>query len=64
MPITRNPYSADLREQLVASARAGRSVDELARELEPCAAMVHGRIKQAGRDGGHRIDGPMPFRSM
>ena len=42
---------------IVASARAGRNVEELAREFEPCVAMIHGRIKQADRDGGHRVDG-------
>ncbi len=42
MPRTRNPYPTEFREQLVALARAGRSVESLAREYEPCAATIHG----------------------
>ena len=57
MPKTRNPYPADFREQIVALARAGRSIEELAREFEPCVATIHSWIKQADRDGGHRTDG-------
>ena len=56
MPRTRNPYPADFREQIVALARSGRSVEELAREFEPCAATIHGWIKQADHDGGRRTD--------
>jgi|TARA_B100000315_G_scaffold16235_1_gene14536 transposase len=57
MPRTRNPYPTEFREQIVALARTGRSVEELAREFEPCAATIHGWIKQADRDGGRRTDG-------
>ena len=57
MPRTRNPYPAEFREQIVALAQAGRSVEELAREFEPCAATIHGWVKQADRDGGRRADG-------
>lgn len=57
MPRTRNPYPAEFREQIVALARAGRSVESLAREFEPCVATIHGWIKQADRDGGRRADG-------
>jgi transposase len=57
MPRTRNPYPAEFREQIVALAQAGRSVEALAREFEPCAATIHGWIKQADRDGGRRADG-------
>ena len=57
MPRTRNPYPAEFREQIVALARTGRSVEELAREFEPCAATIHGWVKQADRDVGHRSDG-------
>lgn len=57
MPRTRTPYPAELREQIVALARTGRSVEDLAREFEPCAATIHGWIKQADRDGGRRADG-------
>ncbi len=57
MPRTRNPYPAEFREQIVALARTGRSVEDLAREFEPCAATIRGWVKQADRDGGHRADG-------
>ena len=56
MPRTRNPYPAEFREQIVALHRAGRSIDELAREFEPCAATIHTWVKQAERDGGRRAD--------
>ena len=56
MPRTRNPYPADFREQIVALARSGRSVEELAREFEPCAAKIYRWIQQADRDGGRRTD--------
>ena len=53
---TRNPYPTEFREQLVALARAGRSVESLAREYEPCAATIHDWVKQAGADDGERDD--------
>ena len=34
MPRTRNPYPAEFSEQIVALPRAGRSVEDLARELD------------------------------
>ena len=57
MPRTRNPHPAEFTEQIVALARAGRSVEELSREFEPCVATIHAWLKQADRDGGHRRDG-------
>ena len=57
MPRTRNPYPAEFRDQLIALARSGRSVESLAREFEPCVATIHGWIKQAERDEGVRDDG-------
>ena len=33
MPRTRNPYPAEFREQIVALARTGRCVEDLAREF-------------------------------
>ena len=56
MPRTRNPYPTEFREQLVALARSGRSVESLARDYEPCAATIHDWVKQAGADGGERDD--------
>ncbi len=52
MPRTRNPYSAKFRDQLVALAKAGRSVESLAREFELCAATIHGWVKQVEIDDG------------
>jgi len=57
MPRTRNPYPAEFGGQVIALACAGGSVEDLAREFEPCAATIHGRVKQADRDGGRRADG-------
>lgn len=57
MPRTRNPYPAEFREQIIALARAGRSVESLAREFEPCVATIHGWVKQAELDAGDRSDG-------
>lgn len=58
MPRTRSPYPADFRDQIIALARTGRSVESLAREFEPCAATIAGWVRQAGLDGGDRGDGP------
>jgi transposase len=57
MPRTRNPYPTEFRDQIVALARAGRSVESLAREFEPCAATIHGWVKQIELDDGVRQDG-------
>ncbi len=54
MPRTRNPYPAEFGEQIIALAKAGRSVESLAREFEPCVATIHGWVKQADPAGGRR----------
>ena len=56
MPRTRNPYPAEFRDQIVELHRAGRSVEELAREFEPCVATIHTWVKQAARHDGQRAD--------
>lgn len=56
MPRTRNPYAQEFRDQIVALARAGRTVESLAREFEPCTATIHGWIKQSEADAGERPD--------
>lgn len=56
MPRTRNPYPGEFRGHLVALARAGRSVQSLARKYEPCAATIHDWVKQAGADDGEGDD--------
>jgi len=40
----------------VALHRAGRSIEELAKEFEPCVATIHTWVKQAERDAGRRTD--------
>lgn len=57
MPRTRTPYPTEFREQIIALARAGRSIESLSREFEPCVATIHGWIKQAQIDSGTRDDG-------
>ena len=52
MPRTRNPYPPEFRDQIVSLARAGRSVESLAREFEPCTATIHGWVRQAAADDG------------
>lgn len=52
----RNPYPQDFRDQIVALAKAGRSVESLAREFEPCTATIHGWIKQSEADAGETRD--------
>jgi transposase len=58
MPRTGSPYPQEFREQLVALHRAGRSLEELAREFEACAATIHSRVRQAERDAGRRAGVP------
>ncbi len=57
MPRTRNPYPTEFRDQIIALAKSGRSIESLAREFEPCVATIHGWVKQAGLDDGDRSDG-------
>jgi transposase len=57
MPRTRNPYPTEFREQIIALARSGRSVESLAREFEPCVATIHLWLKQAREDSGEAGDG-------
>jgi transposase len=47
MPRTRPAYSPEYREQIVALARSGRSVEDLAREFEPCVHTIYAWIRQA-----------------
>ena len=57
MPRTRNPYPAEFREQIIALVRSGRSVEDLAREFEPCVATIRAWLRQADRNSGCRRDG-------
>ncbi len=58
MPGTRPPCPSDFRGRIIAPAGAGRGVESLAREFEPCAAAIAGRVRRAGIDGGASTDGP------
>jgi transposase len=57
MPRTHQPYAPEYRRRIIELARAGRSVNELAREFEPTAETIRQWIKQAGLDDGLRSDG-------
>jgi transposase len=57
MPRTHPPYALEYRRRIVELARAGRKVDELAREFEPSANAIRKWIKQAELNEGLRSDG-------
>ena len=52
MPRTRPAYPPEFREQMVALARAGRSVEDLAREFEPCSHTIRSWLRLAGVSEG------------
>ena len=53
MPKTRPAYRPEFREQIIALARAGRSIVDLAREFEPCSHTIRGWLRSAGvAEGG------------
>ena len=54
---THPPYPPEYRRRIIELARAGRSVNELAREFEPSASAIRYWLKQAGLDEGLRSDG-------
>ena len=53
----KEPVPCGIQGSMIALARAGRSVEDLAREFEPCTATIHGWIKQAAVDDGDLSDG-------
>ena len=57
MPKSHPPYPAEYRRRLVELARAGRSLQELAREFEPSVETIRQWVRQAGLDTGERSDG-------
>ena len=57
MPRTRPPYSPEFRQQMVELVKAGRTPEELSRELEPTAQTIHNWVKQSDLDAGVRSDG-------
>ena len=54
---THPPYPPEYRRRIVELVRAGRSVNDLAREFEPSASAIRYWLKQAGLDEGLRSDG-------
>jgi transposase len=56
MPKSHPPYAAEYRRRIIELARAGRSINELAREFEPSAKAIRDWLKQAGLDEGLRSD--------
>jgi transposase len=57
MPRTHQPYAPEYRRRIIELARAGRSINELARAFEPTVETMRQWIKQAGLDEGLRNDG-------
>ena len=57
MPKTRAPYPLELRRQLVAMVRAGRTPEELAKEFEPSAQSIRNWARQSDLDEGVCHDG-------
>jgi len=57
MPKSHLPYAPEYRRRIIELARAGRSINELAREFEPSANAIRYWLKQAGLDEGLRSDG-------
>ena len=57
MPRTHPAYAAEYRRRIVELARAGRSIDQLAREFEPPVETIRQWVRQAELDEGLRSDG-------
>jgi transposase len=57
MPGTHPPYAPEYRQRIIELARAGRSVQELAREFEPSANAIRNWVEQTALDEGLRSDG-------
>lgn len=58
MAKSKPPYPPELRRQLVAMVRAGRTPEELAAEFEPSAQSIRNWVHQLDLDEGRRDDGP------
>jgi transposase len=57
MPPTHPRYPLEYRRRMVELARAGRKIEELAREFDPSANAIRKWVKQAALDEGLRSDG-------
>lgn len=53
----RVPYPPEFRRQMVELVRSGRTPEDLSREFEPTAQSIWNWVRQAGRNGGARMDG-------
>jgi transposase-like protein len=53
MPRTHPLYAPEYRRRIIELARAGRSIDQLAREFEPSANAIRQWVKQASLDEGY-----------
>ena len=51
------PYAPEYRRRIIELARAGRSIDQLAREFEPSGNAIRKWVKQTSLDEGLRSDG-------
>ena len=54
MPRTRQPYTAEFRQQMVELVRSGRSPGQLAREFEPTEQTIRNWVDRADADEGWR----------
>ena len=57
MPKTRKPFPPELREEMVALVRTGRTLEEQSREFEPTAQSIINWVAQSDPDEGKRKDG-------
>jgi len=57
MPKSHQPYPPELRRQMIALVRAGRTPEDLAKKFEPTAQSIRNWLAQADRDDGARQDG-------
>jgi transposase len=57
MPRHHAPYASEFRRRIVELARAGRSLEDLAREFEVSANSIRNWVRQADLDEGRREDG-------
>jgi len=53
---THPPYAPEYRRRIIELTRAGRSVQELAREFEPSAKAIRNWVKQTALDESLRSD--------
>ncbi len=50
-------YPAEFRSKIVELVRAGRSIEDVAREFEPSTQTIRNWVEQDERDSGRRSDG-------